>query len=59
MDIEDVMKALAHAYWGRPASDAELVAMVAETVWLGIDNDKPLWLYYEQPRLELKIAMLE
>lgn len=36
-----------------------LKAMVAETVWLGIDNDKPLWLYYEQPRLELKIAMLE
>lgn len=30
MDIEDVMKALAQAYWGRPASDAELVAMVGE-----------------------------
>jgi hypothetical protein len=30
MDLEDVMKALAQAYWGRPASDAELVAMVGE-----------------------------
>jgi hypothetical protein len=30
MEIEDVMKALAQAYWGRPAIDAELVAMVGE-----------------------------
>ncbi|MBX9469880.1 MAG: hypothetical protein KL839_19405 [Rhizobium sp.] len=30
MDIEDVMKALAQAYWGRPAVDPELVAMVGE-----------------------------
>jgi hypothetical protein len=30
MDIEDVMKALSQAYWGRPAIDPELVAMVGE-----------------------------
>ena len=35
-----------------------LKAMVAETVQLGIAHDKPLWLYYNTPRLELKIAML-
>ncbi|MFN4205228.1 MAG: hypothetical protein ACK4HG_02460 [Agrobacterium albertimagni] len=30
MDIEDVMKTLAQSCWGRPAIDAELVAMVGE-----------------------------
>lgn len=30
MDLEDVMKTLAQTYWGRPAIDAELLAMVGE-----------------------------
>lgn len=30
MDVEDIMKTLAQSCWGRPAIDAELVAMVAE-----------------------------
>lgn len=30
MDIEDVMKALAQSCWGRPAIDAEVIAMVGE-----------------------------
>ncbi|MFN3317151.1 MAG: hypothetical protein ACK43M_00295 [Allorhizobium sp.] len=30
MDLQDVMKALSHAYWGRAAIDPELLAMVGE-----------------------------
>jgi hypothetical protein len=30
MDIEDVTKTLAQSCWGRPAIDAELIAMVGE-----------------------------
>jgi hypothetical protein len=30
MDIEDLMQSLAQTYWGRPAIDPELVAMVGE-----------------------------
>lgn len=30
MDIEHVMKTIAQSCWGRPAIDAELVAMVGE-----------------------------
>ncbi len=30
MDIEDIMMTLAQVYWGRPAIDPELVAMVGE-----------------------------
>lgn len=30
MDFQDVMKTLAQSCWGRPAIDAELIAMVGE-----------------------------